>query len=398
MRRAPLLLVALGALALPSSALAAPPPNDAFAAAQVLTGETPEVRGTIREATVEPGEPEHAGVGSVRSVWYSYTPSANAEALVVDACDANFDDVLAVYTGGPGVNQLTEITSVDDACELGARVTLAASAGTTYYIAVSGFADSQGEFTLRIGAAQRPRNDAFADAITFRGPGRITGTNELATRELGEPSAGRGASVWYRWRAPRSQQVTFDTFGSSFDTILGVYVGDLGRLRRIALNDDAGGTLDSRVRFRARRGVTYWILVDSYGSGTGEFVLGLFDGSARGAGLTLSLERGQTTASAIESGLRGRVTCGRPCRLRLSATIGPRTARRIGLPRSERTIARLRGRLTRAGVRTAILQLSREAQRALRGEDGVAVTVRAVLEGGTRSRAARTVTRRVTLG
>ena len=53
----------------------------------------------------------------------------------------------------------------------------------------------------------------------------MTGTNVGATKETGEPDhAGNvgGASVWCRWVAPADGTVTFDTFGSNYDTLLAV--------------------------------------------------------------------------------------------------------------------------------------------------------------------------------
>ena len=51
-RLLPILAALVGTAALPASAQAAPPANDAFAAAQPLTLDVP-VNGTIAEATVE---------------------------------------------------------------------------------------------------------------------------------------------------------------------------------------------------------------------------------------------------------------------------------------------------------------------------------------------------------
>ena len=63
----------------------------------------------------------------------------------------------------------------------------------------------------------QPPNDNFANALVLAGnSGSLTGTNRDATKEPGEPNhAGGpgGASIWYRWTAPNSGQVTFDTIG-----------------------------------------------------------------------------------------------------------------------------------------------------------------------------------------
>ena len=132
---------------------AAPPPNDNFANAQKLSGDSGTVTGTNVNATKETGEPTHDDNGGDSSVWYQWTPSKSGSASV-DTFGSNFDTVLAVYTGSR-VDALTPIVSNDDA-GIGSQsaVRFAATAGTTYYIAVDG-ADlggvtAQGAITLKL--------------------------------------------------------------------------------------------------------------------------------------------------------------------------------------------------------------------------------------------------------
>src|SRR5688500_17848322 len=80
----------------PSLAEAAPPPNDDFADAEVLSGELPiGATGTNAEATLEPGEPTAHPGGA--SVWYRWTPNT-AEPATIDLCGSDFDTVFAIYT------------------------------------------------------------------------------------------------------------------------------------------------------------------------------------------------------------------------------------------------------------------------------------------------------------
>src|SRR5690349_7293211 len=77
--------------------------------------------------------------------------------------------------------------------------------------------------------AAPPPNDNLANAIALPSavPVSTTGTNVEATLETGEQhlqSINR-ASVWWSWTAPATQSVTISLCGSSFDTVLGVYVG-----------------------------------------------------------------------------------------------------------------------------------------------------------------------------
>lgn len=144
--------------------------------------------------------------------------------------------------------------------------------------------------------AARPWNDAFAAATTLSGlSGGVGGQSLMASKETGEPGhagdAG-GRSVWWKWTAPAAGQVTLDTHGSSFDSLLAVYVGGtVGALTRIASNDndalEADGT--SRVVFQAQAGIEYRIAVDGFDGEAGTIALhwGL-DTSAQ-ANLSLSI-------------------------------------------------------------------------------------------------------------
>ena len=128
--------------------------------------------------------------------------------------------------------------------------------------------------------AAAPANDNFANAQIIMGEkGSVKGTNVSATLEAGEPvhaSVPNGASVWYRWTAPRDGVVSFDTVGSNFDTVLGVYTGNsLASLSCVTGNDDFDPTVfgASAVKFTAAAGVVYQIAVAGYAGATGSIVL-----------------------------------------------------------------------------------------------------------------------------
>jgi hypothetical protein len=128
-------------------------------------------------------------------------------------------------------------------------------------------------------ATGAPANDAFAAPIVMRGiPWSTAGTNRGATLEAGEPNhdgATPGASVWWRWTAPRSGMVRLTTQGSDFDTVLGVYVGEsLAGLKAVASNDDDYGR-QSASYFFATAGTTYSIAVAGYHAWTGHLLLSL---------------------------------------------------------------------------------------------------------------------------
>jgi hypothetical protein len=262
------LFVLAAALVLPAVALADPPSNDAFAAAEELTGRSIVVSGVNKDATKEDNEPAHDGKSGGVSVWYRWTAPADGHATL-STCGSGFDTLLAVYTG-VSVDALAPVVANDDACGLQSSVSFDASKDVTYRIAVDGLQGATGAFTL--GLRLPPPNDDFADALELAGnDGTISGTTEGASAEDGEPYA-LGNSVWYSWTAPSTGPATVETCGSSLDTILSVYTGaDVSDLTYVRSSDDACG-VSSRASFDATAGVRYGIAVESYGSG-GEFLL-----------------------------------------------------------------------------------------------------------------------------
>ena len=72
-------------------------------------------------------------------------------------------------------------------------------------------------------------NDSYAAAAALDGTtGTVTGGNNGATKEAGEPAvAGNpgGASVWWKFKAPATGRLTLSTAGSGLNTLLGVYRG-----------------------------------------------------------------------------------------------------------------------------------------------------------------------------
>jgi hypothetical protein len=131
-----------------------------------------------------------------------------------------------------------------------------------------------------------PANDNFSAAVALSGAsGTVTGTNVGATGEVGEPNhaqaTGSGRrSVWYDWTAPANGQINFNTSGSSYDTVLGIYTGAaVSALTEIASNDDVDPTviLHSSVSFNAVAGTTYRIAVDGFQGDTGGITLNWSD-------------------------------------------------------------------------------------------------------------------------
>ena len=256
-----------------------PPLNNDFVNAQTLLGTSPSVAGANANATKELGEPNHAGNAGGSSVWYQWTANTT-KAVTIDTIGSSFDTLLAVYTGSP-VSNLTLVTNNNDivpGTTLQSRVTFNATAGTVYRIAVDGFNGTNGSIILTVN--QTVANDNFAACIFTGGViGSVSGSDVGATKESNEPNhAGNpgGHSTWYCWTAPLNGTVTFDTVGSTFNTVLGIYTGSsVDALTLVASNDDIdpGTNLQSRVTFNAVGLTMYHVAIDGFNGDSGNTML-----------------------------------------------------------------------------------------------------------------------------
>jgi hypothetical protein len=243
------------------------PPNDNFANATVLAGTSTGVTGSNANATKEGGEPNHRpGNAGGASVWHRWTAPSNMS-VTISTEGSSFDTVLGVYTGSSVAGLVTIVQNDDaDADHRTSRATFNASAGTTYRIAVDGYDGAEGAVELSVNPAW---NNNFSQPIQLIGvSGNTSGSTRGATRQAGEPlHAGVNGtnSIWYTWTAPTNGPFSFDTTGSSFDTLLAVYTGAAFPLTLVAENNNLSpANTASRVTFDAVSNTTYRIAVDGF--------------------------------------------------------------------------------------------------------------------------------------
>jgi len=264
----------------------APPTNDRFALAPVLSGGRVTVIGANTGASVEAGEPSHAGVTGGHSVWWQWTaPSAGR--LAVDTAGSRLDTLLAVYTGTPLSGAVPVAASDDVAGGTASALRFAVTAGTTYHVAVDGKDGATGRVVLSLrfsGVA----NDDFAERAILGGfPVEVSGDTTGATAETGDDlrvdgSLG-GASVWWEWTAVTSGPVAVSVEGGIYLPALAVSQGD--RLDSLTPVQSAGGTpgpggINAReVTFQATAGARYVIGLDGYFGESGPYVLRLETGT-----------------------------------------------------------------------------------------------------------------------
>ena len=117
----------------------------------------------------------------------------------------------------------------------------------------------------------------FGGPIVSSTSEQVRGSNMGATLQTGEPNIydkRGGRSVWMIYRAPATGVVTFQTRGSTFDTLLGAYQGtSLQNLVEVAGDEDAAGFLTSRISFNVIRDEVYHIVIDGLGGQSGKILL-----------------------------------------------------------------------------------------------------------------------------
>jgi len=167
---------------------------------------------------------------------------------------------------------------------------------TTKGVAVTDTRNGLVKPRLDLLASARPTNDNFAARTVLTGnSGAPSGNNLFATRETGESALMTGAgghTVWWKWVAPASGQVTLDTHGSAIDTVLAVYPTNSGvaGLVPIAVNDNDGNSSGvSGLLFMASAGVEYEIAIDGMAGAQGALALNWSLNTTAAANLSITL-------------------------------------------------------------------------------------------------------------
>jgi hypothetical protein len=137
------------------------------------------------------------------------------------------------------------------------------------------------DISVAVQVSGSPSDDIAAAMEVEFGTSYTVGGEKAGPEEVSCEGRGSGGSVWFTWIANRSGSVQLNTFGSSYDTVLSVYLrsggspttANPGELQ--ACNDDYGGLL-SRIQFSAIEGQLYYIHVRLYsGSAVGTLKINL---------------------------------------------------------------------------------------------------------------------------
>lgn len=133
------------------------PSNISAVEATVSPTRLPVVHNQFTHGALSNAAPPSCGFEVGREVWFVYT-AENTGSVQIDTLGSDYNTVLSVWTGEP--DALTEQACNDDAPLLGdfrviSQLTMDMTAGTSYYINVSGYEGETGALALSLSAAQR---------------------------------------------------------------------------------------------------------------------------------------------------------------------------------------------------------------------------------------------------
>ncbi|WP_437279540.1 MXAN_6577-like cysteine-rich protein [Sorangium sp. So ce375] len=235
---------------------------------QTVTGHTSGLDNTVQAA---------CAAGTAPEVSYSFTAPITGR-YTFDTLGSAFDTALHVHDGSCtgallGCND-------DTAGASWSQVSTPLVAGQTAVVVVDGAALKSGAYKLNVSGVPAP--PCPANALESVVPQIVTGTTADRSDFVAAP-CGKvgGAETAYSFRAPSDGLYVFDTFGSSFDTLVHVHAGTCGGVV-LGCNDNNTG-VQSRVVVPLAAGQETVVIVDGAGpTAAGTFTLGisLFEGVA----------------------------------------------------------------------------------------------------------------------
>jgi hypothetical protein len=259
-----LTLLTLMLVALPGTALAAPPVNDNRADAEAIPAFPHTLGATTAEATVERLDPQVSRCGRVEStLWYRIDTAPDGLIAVTVKGAAAVAPVLRIYRRGSSAIQEVDCASAGPGGS--ASASLEAVRGSSYFVLVGRRPSTpDGAFELRAELFLPPANDNRVGAQAIpKLPGSVRGTTLGATGDEADP--GRcgldGATVWYRLSSLRDGRILLRLAAAGqLDAAIVV----LEHVRSQSRNVTCGVTNrrgEATVSFSSQRGATYLIAV-----------------------------------------------------------------------------------------------------------------------------------------
>ena len=209
--------------------------------------------GSTANATGSTGDDTSCATGDTIDVWYCYTASCDGTATA-SLCDGtDFDTTLAIFSACDG----DELFCDDDGCGgvgVPSEISWGVTAGTAYYVRVSGWNGDTGNYTLNIACESTLVNDDCADALPIVDGLTAFNTNDATTDGPENPagicndfgSTQTANDIWFDYTAICDGELlvtTCEDLGGSaeYDSDLVLYDGHecpVDNDRLLGCNDD----------------------------------------------------------------------------------------------------------------------------------------------------------------
>ena len=259
-----LMLLALMLLALPGTALAAPPANDNRADAEAIPAFPHTLGATTAEATVERLDPQVSRCGRIEStLWYRIDTAPDGLIALSVKGAAGIAPVLRIYRRGASTIQEVDCASAGPGGS--ASASLETVRGSSYLVLVGRRPSTpDGAFELRAELFLPPANDNRGGAQAIpKLPGSVRGTTLGATGDEADPGRCNlaGATVWYRLASRRDGRILLRLAAAGqLDAAIVVLelVRSQSRSVTCAVTNRRG---QATVGFASQRGATYLIAV-----------------------------------------------------------------------------------------------------------------------------------------
>lgn len=244
----------------------------------VYTGGT-SVGATYQSNANNGGTPSCASPGAP-DVWYSFTPGATGSYVISTSAGTMTDGGMSIYSGACG--SMTEIVCDDDSGPGSMpEVSVALTAGTTYYIRIWEYSSGTGTFSICItNPAPAPANDNCSGATAFpaiptngtcatlnnQSNAGATNSNVTPTGFCTSNSGTPANDVWFKFVATTTGVSLSATNVSGLtDVYWQIFSGACGASMNSLLctDTDAGGSVSGLTI-----GNTYWVRMYTYSGGT----------------------------------------------------------------------------------------------------------------------------------
>ena len=238
-----------------------PAANDSFAAAERLEGAAVESPWRDFLATIEPNEPQYAGIKSMGSLWWRWTAPSSGSYVVHSEHDVK-PVALGIHSGA-SLATLTRVTAQTNRADK-VYVGFYAEAGREYYIHLA--QDAGTSEPVRVIIEPGVRNDDMARANSLSG---ASDTDSLyfrvATQEPDEPLVfpDKG-TFWWKWSAPASGSYIFSGWSSLWqngEAEVAVFAGATRAELRLVGRGILEGQNTAAITFRATQGEVFHFVV-----------------------------------------------------------------------------------------------------------------------------------------